>query len=110
MASSYGGRLDTKMTSLRSVCRKYLGLTIPRYDYGPANLVGRPGCVTYRGWCALVALPACSGHPSFYVGNEGLPVGCAPNGPAKLSGAETCTDPQGGYPSGFRFTNGGIMT
>jgi hypothetical protein len=29
------------------------------------------------------ALPACSGHPEFYVGNEGLFVGCAPNGPAK---------------------------
>jgi hypothetical protein len=24
-----------------------------------------------------------------------------------LSGAETCTDPQGGYPSGCRLTNGG---
>jgi hypothetical protein len=33
----------------------YLGLTIPRYDYGPANLVGRLGCVTFRGWCALVS-------------------------------------------------------
>jgi hypothetical protein len=27
-----------------------------------------------------------------------------------LSGGETCTDPQGGYPSGCRFTNGGIRT
>jgi hypothetical protein len=68
MASSYVGRLDTKTTNLRSACRKYLGLAIPRYDYGPANLVGRPGCVTFQGRCALVALPACSGHPRFYVG------------------------------------------
>jgi hypothetical protein len=42
-----------------------------------------PGCMTFRGWCALVGLPASSGHPGFYVGNEGLPVGCAPGGPAK---------------------------
>jgi hypothetical protein len=60
-----------------------LGLAIPWYVYGPANLVGRPGCVTFRGRCALVALPACSGHPGFYIGNEGLHVGCAPDGPAK---------------------------
>jgi hypothetical protein len=39
--------------------------------------------VTFRGRCALVALPACSGHQGFYVGNEGLHVGCTPNGPAK---------------------------
>jgi hypothetical protein len=39
--------------------------------------------MTFRGRCALVALPACSGHPGFYVGNEGLHVGCVPNGPAK---------------------------
>jgi hypothetical protein len=82
-ANSYVGRLDTKTTSSRSVCLKYLGLAIPQYDYGSANLVGRPGCVTFRGRCALVALPACFGHPGFYVWNEGLPVGCAPDGPAK---------------------------
>jgi hypothetical protein len=29
-----------------------------------------------------ITLPACSGHLGFCVGNEGLPVGCAPNGPA----------------------------
>jgi hypothetical protein len=63
MAGSYVSRLDTKMTSSRSACLKYLGLAIPRYDYGPANLVGRPRCVIFRGRCALVALPACSGHP-----------------------------------------------
>jgi hypothetical protein len=68
MAGSYVGRLDTKTTSLRSVCLKYLGLAIPRYIYGSANLVGRPGCVTFRGRCAFVVLPACSGHPGFYVG------------------------------------------
>jgi hypothetical protein len=39
--------------------------------------------VLFRGRCALVALPSCSGHLGFYVGNEGLPVGCTPNGPAK---------------------------
>jgi hypothetical protein len=39
--------------------------------------------VTFRGRCALVALPACSGHPGFYIGNEGLHVECTPNGPAK---------------------------
>jgi hypothetical protein len=62
---------------------QYLGLTIPWYVYGSANLVGRPGCVTFRGRCALVALPAYSGHQGFCVGNEGLSVGCAPDGPAK---------------------------
>jgi hypothetical protein len=83
MASSYVGHLGTKMTFLRSVCLKYLGLAIPWYVYGSANLVGRPGCVTFRGGCALVALLGCFRHPGFYVRNEGLPVGCAPNGPAK---------------------------
>jgi hypothetical protein len=39
--------------------------------------------MTFWGRCALVALPACSRHPGSYVGNEGLPVGCAPNGPTK---------------------------
>jgi hypothetical protein len=53
------------------------------YDYGPANLVGRPRCVTFWGQCALVALPACSRQPEFYVRNEGLHVGCTPNGPTK---------------------------
>jgi hypothetical protein len=83
VTSSYVGRLDTKTTSSRSACLKYLGLTIPRYDYGSANLVGRPGYVTSRGRCAIVALPARSRHQGFHVGNEGLPVGCALNGPAK---------------------------
>jgi hypothetical protein len=83
MADSYVDRLDTKTTSLRSACLKYLGLAIPRYICGSANLVGCPGCMTFRGRCALIALPACSGHPGFYIGNEGPPVGCAPNGPAK---------------------------
>jgi hypothetical protein len=61
----------------------YIGLAIPRYVYGSANLVGRHGCVTFRGRCALVSLPACFEHPGFYVENEGLPVGCASDGPAK---------------------------
>jgi hypothetical protein len=47
MVVSYVGRLDTKTTSLRSVCLKYLGLAIPWYVYGFANLVGRPGFVTF---------------------------------------------------------------
>jgi hypothetical protein len=72
-----------KSTSLRAACLKYLGIVIPWYVYGPANLVGRPRCVAFRGRCALVALPACSGHPGFYIENEGLPVGCAPSGPTK---------------------------
>jgi hypothetical protein len=85
MAGSNVGRLDTKTTSLRSVRLKYLGLAILRYIYGSTNLVGCPGCVTFRGWCAIVALPACSGHQGFYVRNEGLSVGCMPDGPAKHS-------------------------
>jgi hypothetical protein len=47
MAGSYVGRLDTKTTFLRLACLKYLGLAIPWYIYGSANLVGRPGCVTF---------------------------------------------------------------
>jgi citrate lyase beta subunit len=46
-ANNYVGRLDTKTTSLRSACLKYLGLAIPRYVYGSTNLVGRHGCVTF---------------------------------------------------------------
>jgi hypothetical protein len=42
VASSYVGRLDTKTTSLRSACHKYLGLAIPWHIYGSTNLVGRP--------------------------------------------------------------------
>jgi hypothetical protein len=61
----------------------YLRLAIPRYVYGPANLVGCPECVIFQGRCALVALPVYSGHHGFCVRNEGLPVGCAPDGPAK---------------------------
>jgi hypothetical protein len=68
---------------LRSACLKYLGLATPRYKYGHANLVGCPRCLTFRGRCALVALPAYPGHPGFYVGNEGLTMGCAPNAPVK---------------------------
>jgi hypothetical protein len=61
----------------------YLGLSIPRCVYDSANQVGRLRCVNFQGWCALVALSAYSGHPGFYVGNEGLPVGCALDGPIK---------------------------
>jgi hypothetical protein len=70
VVSSYVGHLDTKMASSRSACLKYSGLAIPWYVYGPANLVGRPGCMTFRGRCAHVALPACSGHLGFYVGTK----------------------------------------
>jgi hypothetical protein len=70
-------------TDPRTTHGPHLGLAIPQYTYDPTNLVGRPGCVTPRGRFAHVALPVCSGHPGFYVGNEGLPVGCAPNGPTK---------------------------
>jgi hypothetical protein len=55
VASSYVGRLDTKTTSSRSACLKYLGLAIPQYVYGSTNLVGLPGCVTSRGRCAFVS-------------------------------------------------------
>jgi hypothetical protein len=47
VASSYVGRLDTKTTSSRSAFLKYLGLAIPLYVYGPANLVMCLGCVTF---------------------------------------------------------------
>jgi hypothetical protein len=55
MVNSYAGRLDTKMTSLRSACLTYQGLAIPQYVYGSTNLVGRPGCVTSRGRCAFAS-------------------------------------------------------
>jgi hypothetical protein len=51
--------------------------------FGSANLVGHLGYMTFRGQCALVAQPAYYGHLGFYVRYEGLPMGCAPNGPAK---------------------------
>jgi hypothetical protein len=37
VASSYVGRLDTKTTSSRSACLKYLGLAIPRYVYSSVD-------------------------------------------------------------------------
>jgi hypothetical protein len=55
MAGSYVGHLDTKTASSRSACLKYLGLATLRYIYGSANLVGRSGCMTFRGRCALVS-------------------------------------------------------
>jgi hypothetical protein len=68
MASSYVGRLDTKTTSLRSACLTYLGLAILRYDYGSANLVWRPGCVTFRGRCAFIALQPVLDTQDFMLG------------------------------------------
>jgi hypothetical protein len=60
---------------------------------GSANLVGRPRCVTVWGrYADLVALPASSGQPRFYVGNEGLPMRCAPNGPTSISGCLGTSD------------------
>jgi hypothetical protein len=55
MASRLVGRLDTKTSFLRLACLKYLGLAIPWYIYGSANLGGRPGCMTFRGRCASVS-------------------------------------------------------
>jgi hypothetical protein len=73
----------TKTTSVRSACLKYLGLAIPWYIYGSTNLVGRPECVTFQGRCALVRPASLLWTPRILRGNEGLPVGCAPDGPAK---------------------------
>jgi hypothetical protein len=39
--------------------------------------------MTFRGSCPLVALPTRFGNPGFYFRNDGLPVGCVPDGPAK---------------------------
>jgi hypothetical protein len=39
--------------------------------------------MTFQAQCALVALPACSGHPGFYIGSEDLLVGCVSIVPAK---------------------------
>jgi hypothetical protein len=61
--------------------------------------------VTFQGRCALVALPACSGHPGFYIGNEGLLVGCAPHRPCQvLLGAWELLDLR---PSRGRHASGG---
>jgi hypothetical protein len=65
---------------------EYLDLAISRYDYGSANLVGCPGCVTFRGRCALVSPASLFWTLRILCGNEGLPVGCAPDGPANTSG------------------------
>jgi hypothetical protein len=83
MAGSYVGRLDTKTTSFRSARLKYLGLAILRYIYSSANPVGRPGCVTFRGRCALVSPASLPWTPGVLHRNEGLSVGCTPDGPAK---------------------------
>jgi hypothetical protein len=64
----------------------YLGLAIPRYVYGPANLFGRLGCVTFRGRCAIVALPARFGHPGFYVRTKASPWGARPMALPSTSG------------------------
>jgi hypothetical protein len=39
--------------------------------------------MTFHGRCAFATLPARSGPLWFHVGNEDLPEGCAPDGPAK---------------------------
>jgi hypothetical protein len=56
---------------------------MPQVCLRPSQPSWAPRCVAFRGRCALITLPACSGHPGFYVGNEGFPVRCAPNGPAR---------------------------
>jgi hypothetical protein len=62
----------------------YLGLAIPRYVFGSTNLVGRHGCVTFlRSVCFVSLYQPTLDIPESYVGIEGLPMGCTPNGPAK---------------------------
>jgi hypothetical protein len=82
MASSYVGRLDTKNDLLEVGVPQIPRSFNTEVSLGPTNLVGCPRCVNFRGRCALVALSVFSGHPEFYVGNNGLPEGCAPSGPA----------------------------
>jgi hypothetical protein len=83
MAGSYVGRLDTKTTSLRSACRKYLGLTIPRVGLWPCQPSWAPQMrdllrsVCYHSPASLLWTPR------ILRWNAGLPVGCKPDGPAK---------------------------
>jgi hypothetical protein len=82
-AGNYVGRLDTKTTSLRSACRKYLGLTIPRVCLWPCQPSWAPQMcdllrsVCFRSPVNLLWTPGVSRR------NEGLSVGCTPDGPAK---------------------------
>jgi hypothetical protein len=82
-AGSYVGRLDTKMTSLRSVCCKYLGLTIPRVCLWPCQPSWAPRMrdllrsVCFRSPVSLLWAPGVLRR------NGGLSVGCAPDGPVK---------------------------
>jgi hypothetical protein len=55
MACSYVGLLGTKNDLLEVGVPLYLGLAIPQYIHGPANLVGLPRCVTFQGRCALLS-------------------------------------------------------
>jgi hypothetical protein len=75
MINNNVGHLDTKNDVPEVDVPQYLGLVIPWNDYGPANLVGCPGCVTFQGRSALVALPACFGHPGVYMGMKASPWG-----------------------------------
>jgi hypothetical protein len=62
----------------------YLGLVTPWYIYGSANLVGRPGMRDLpRSVCFCKPCQPALDTKEFCVGNEGLSVGCAPDGPAK---------------------------
>jgi hypothetical protein len=82
----------------------YLGLAIPWYVYGSANLVGCPGCVTFRGRCALIALPACSGHLELYVGMKGSLWGARLMALPSISRCLAIIDPR---PSLGRHASGG---
>jgi hypothetical protein len=57
MASSYVGRLDTKTTSLRSACRKYIGLTVPRVCLWPCQPSWAP-------WMRDLQRSVCSRSPA----------------------------------------------
>jgi hypothetical protein len=79
MADIYVGRLGTKNDFLEAGAP-----CVPRSCNTLVCLrLYRPGCMTFHGRCAFEALPAYSEQLWSYVGNEGLPEGCAPSGPAK---------------------------
>jgi hypothetical protein len=83
MAGSYVGGLDTKTTSFRSACRKYLGFAIPRVCLWPCQPSWAP-CMSDLPRSVCPCSPASLlWIPKTLRRNEGLSVGCAPNGPPK---------------------------
>jgi hypothetical protein len=86
MAGSYVGRLETKTTSLRSACRKYLGLTIPRVCLWPYQPSWAPRMrdllrsVCYHSPASLLWTPR------ILRWNAGLSVGCKPEALPRTSG------------------------